>query len=93
MAHNSWDDLGEEIKDAVNDAVSSGDFADLGRSIGDLVNSTLYVVGKGVTDSVRQASRMASEMESATLSGWPLVTHSEVNSLFSIIIPFSRKKR
>lgn len=61
MAHNSWDDLGEEIKDAVNDAVSSGDFADLGRSIGDLVNSTLYVVGKGVTDSVRQASRMASE--------------------------------
>ena len=33
---------------------------------------------------------MASEMESATLSGWPLVTHSEVNSLFSICkIPFS----
>jgi hypothetical protein len=33
----------------------------------------------------RQASRMASEMESATLSGCPLVTHSEVKSLFSIL--------
>ena len=29
---------------------------------------------------------MASEIESATLSGWPQVTHSEVNSLFSIVI-------
>ena len=28
---------------------------------------------------------IASEMESATLSGCPLVTHSEVKSLFSIL--------
>ena len=36
----------------------------------------------------RQASRMLSEIRSATLSGWPVVTHSEVKSLFSIVVLF-----
>src|SRR5579863_1755355 len=33
--------------------------------------------------SARQASRMASEIWSAILSGWPSVTDSEVNRIFS----------
>jgi hypothetical protein len=32
------------------------------------------------------ASRIASEMASQTLSGWPSVTDSEVNNLFSIVL-------
>src|SRR2546430_11914539 len=34
-----------------------------------------------VVSSVRQASRMASEIWSAILSGWPSVTDSEVNKI------------
>src|SRR5699024_6668561 len=35
-----------------------------------------------------RASKMASEMASHILSGWPSVTDSDVNNLFSIIFPF-----
>ena len=42
MAEKGWDELGEELKDAVNDAVNSGDFGDLANSIGDMVNGALF---------------------------------------------------
>lgn len=61
MTDKKWDDLGEELKDAVNDAISSGDFEGLGRSIGDVVNGALFTVGKGVSASMRGASRMAGD--------------------------------
>ena len=44
----------------------------------------LWVATRELGSWARHASRIASEIESATLSGWPQVTHSEVNSLFSI---------
>ena len=61
MADNKWDDLGEELKDAVNDAINSGDFGDLAGSIGDMVNGALYSFSKGVSSSMRDASQRASD--------------------------------
>ena len=61
MADNNWDDLGEELKDAVNDAINSGDFGDLAGSIGDMVNGALYSFSKGVSSSMRDASQRAND--------------------------------
>ena len=61
MADNNWDDLGEELKDAVNDAINSGDFGDLAGSIGEMVNGALYSFSKGVSSSMRDVSQRASD--------------------------------
>lgn len=61
MADNNWDDLGEELKDAVNDAINSGDFGDLAGSIGDMVNGALYSFSKGVSSSMRDVSQRAND--------------------------------
>lgn len=62
MAEKGWDELGEELKDAVNDAVNSGDFGDLANSIGDMVNGALFHLGKDVSSSMRDASRRSQDI-------------------------------
>src|SRR2546430_8176001 len=44
-----------------------------------------------VVSSVRQASRMASEIWSAILSGWPSVTDSEVNKIRFLVVEVGGK--
>lgn len=39
--NQNWKGLGEQIKDSVNEAISTGDFADLNRLVSDTVNSAL----------------------------------------------------
>lgn len=53
MANSSWDELGEEIKDIVNSAISTGDFTDLGLTIGGMVNDTIRAVKGSVQESFR----------------------------------------
>lgn len=55
MAVNNWNHMGEEIRDAVNDAIHTGDFTDLSRSIGGIVNQTIDRVRETVADSVKPA--------------------------------------
>ncbi len=56
MANNNWNDLGEQIRDAVDSAVSSGDFTDLSRSIGDLVNTTIDTVKYNVKENIQASA-------------------------------------
>ena len=46
MSDKGWEALGEQVKDAVNSAISSGDYQNLSRSIGSLVNDALDLAGK-----------------------------------------------
>ena len=48
MADKGWEELGEQVKDAVNSAISSGDYQDLSRSIGGLVNDALDMARKNM---------------------------------------------
>lgn len=46
MSDKGWEALGEQVRDAVNSAISSGDYQNLSRSIGGLVNDALELAGK-----------------------------------------------
>ena len=52
MKNNDWKDFGEQLKDAVDGAVNSGNFQDLSRSIGDIVNNTIDTVKTNVKESM-----------------------------------------
>ena len=54
MAGNNWNNLGEQIRDAVDSAVSTGDFTDLSRSIGDLVNNGIDAVKYNVKTTAQK---------------------------------------
>lgn len=41
MSDTNWNDVGDKIKDAVDSAISTGDFSNLSRSIGDVINDTI----------------------------------------------------
>lgn len=52
MADYNWDDFGKEIQNKVDHAVQNGDFSDLSRSIGDIINSTIDTVKDSVKGNV-----------------------------------------
>lgn len=56
MANMNWNDFGEQIRDAVDSAVSSGDFTDLSRSIGNLVNTTIDNVKNNVKENIQTSA-------------------------------------
>ncbi len=53
MPNTNWNDVGDKIKDAVDSAISTGDFSNLSRSIGDVINDTI----DNVKDSVKNAAQ------------------------------------
>lgn len=52
MKTNDWNDFGEQIRQAVDSAVHSGDFQDLSRSIGDIVNTTIDSVKSNIKENI-----------------------------------------
>lgn len=65
MADKKWNELGEEIRDAVNGAVLSGDFSGLSRSLGDLVENAV----KTADEKARQANDPRQMSRGQTASG------------------------
>ena len=55
MPNTNWNDVGDKIKDAVDSAISTGDFSNLSRSIGDVINDTIDNVKSSVKDSVKNS--------------------------------------
>ena len=53
MPNSNWNDVGDKIKDAVDSAISTGDFTNLSRSIGDVINDTIDNVKSSVKVSVK----------------------------------------
>lgn len=53
---SNWNDVGDKIKDAVDSAISTGDFTNLSRSIGDAINDTIDNV-KGTVKNAAQTGR------------------------------------
>lgn len=53
MSENKWENVGQEIKNTVEDAIYYGDFTNLSRSIGDIINDTIDTV-KGSAGGKRQ---------------------------------------
>ncbi len=47
MSENRWDNAGQQIRDAVDDAIYYGDFTNLSRSIGNVINDTIDTVKGG----------------------------------------------
>ena len=48
MAENKWDHFGEQIKNTVDQAIREGDFSNLSRSVGDIINNTVDSVKESV---------------------------------------------
>lgn len=61
MSDTNWNDVGDKIKDAVDSAISTGDFSNLSRSIGDVINDTI----DNVKDSVKTAAQQNKKTYSA----------------------------
>ncbi|MCD8324846.1 MAG: 5-bromo-4-chloroindolyl phosphate hydrolysis family protein [Clostridiales bacterium] len=48
MTDNGWDNFGQQILDRVDDAIRYGDFSNLSRSVGNIINETIDAVrGQG----------------------------------------------
>ncbi len=56
MPNSNWNDVGDKIKDAVDSAISTGDFTNLSRSIGDVINDTIDNVQSSVKVSADKTS-------------------------------------
>ena len=54
MSDTNWNDVGDKIKDAVDSAISTGDFSNLSRSIGDVINDTIDNVKGSVKTTAQQ---------------------------------------
>ena len=50
MSNNSWNDIGEKIRDTVQDAIDSRDFKQLNETINQVVNTTFKNVKDGVAE-------------------------------------------
>ncbi len=66
MSENKWDNAGQQIKDTVEDAIYYGDFTNLSRSIGNIINDTIDTVRgsaggrrQGQTGQQRSANQTA----------------------------------
>ena len=51
MAENKWDHFGEQIKNTVDQAIREGDFSNLSRSVGDIINNTVDSVKESVKNT------------------------------------------
>ena len=51
--NNNWEKIGEEIKTTVDHAVQNGDFSDLSRTIGSIINDTIETVRESVQAGFR----------------------------------------
>lgn len=92
MANNNWNDLGEQIRDAVDSAVSSGDFTDLSRSIGNLVNTTIDTVKYNVKENI-QASAERNRRYSTSTGSRPGQTRHYEDSVPNAPVLYSRRPR
>lgn len=90
MTNNNWNDLGEQIRDAVDSAVSSGDFTDLSRSIGNLVNTTIDTVKYNVKESI-QAS--AHTRQNNFSSGNKYGTYTEQNTQSNVPALYTKRPK
>ena len=63
MSDTNWNDVGDKIKDAVDSAISTGDFSNLSRSIGDVINDTI--------DNVKGSVKTATQQNKKTYSANP----------------------
>ncbi|MCD8156553.1 MAG: 5-bromo-4-chloroindolyl phosphate hydrolysis family protein [Clostridiales bacterium] len=55
MTDNGWDNFGQQILDRVDDAIRYGDFSNLSRSVGNIINETIDAV-RGQGGAYRQGS-------------------------------------
>lgn len=92
MANNNWNDLGEQIRDAVDSAVSSGDFTDLSRSIGNLVNTTIDTVKYNVKENIQASAEKNRKYNSPTNSRSGQSRHYE-DSIPNAPVLYSRRPR
>lgn len=60
MSDTNWNDVGDKIKDAVDSAISTGDFSNLSRSIGDVINDTIDNVKGSVKTAAQQNKKIYS---------------------------------
>lgn len=63
MSDTNWNDVGDKIKDAVDSAIFTGDFSNLSRSIGDVINDTI--------DNVKGSVKTAAQQNKKTYSANP----------------------
>lgn len=52
MNNNEWQQMGEEIRRQVQDAIDAGDFSRLSKTIGDTVGQAIDGMGKSLNDAV-----------------------------------------
>ena len=52
MNNNEWQQIGEDIKRQVQDAIDANDFSRLSKSIGDTVGQAVDGMGRSINDVV-----------------------------------------
>ncbi len=57
MNNNEWQQIGEDIRRQVQDAIDAGDFSTLSKTIGDTVGQAIGGVGKGLNDVVDEVGK------------------------------------
>lgn len=65
-ANKSWSSIGEEIRGAVEDALRTGDFRDLGDVVTDTVKDVSAKVGQAVSDGISGTYNHTEKWENAT---------------------------
>lgn len=65
-ANKSWSSIGEEIRDAVESALRTGNFKDLGDVVTDTVKDVSAKVGQAVSDGLGGSGNLTEQYESAT---------------------------
>lgn len=66
MAENNWDEYGEQMKEKVDQAVRNSDFANLSKSVGDLINDAIDTVKGSVRDGHWESPYRRRQDESQT---------------------------
>ena len=64
--NRSWSDIGEELRDAVGDALRSGNFKDLSDVVMNTVTDTVRNVSSRVGQAVSESVNYTEEYEQAT---------------------------
>ncbi|MGN0167771.1 MAG: 5-bromo-4-chloroindolyl phosphate hydrolysis family protein [Acetatifactor sp.] len=65
-ANKSWSSIGEEIRGAVEDALRTGDFRDLGDAVTGTVKDVSAKVGQAVSDGINGTHNYTEQWENAT---------------------------
>ena len=87
MKTNDWNDFGEQIRQAVDSAVHSGDFQDLSRSIGDIVNTTIDSVKSNIKENISysQGTSTSARTRAAQTQSAPVLYEKTTNLLLLFI--------